>query len=462
MEKKIQNRLKVLNFQINPDNFSPQTSSFQFESNPTTHYQEFSNYKSNFSDVEEAPPDAILGLTTSFKKDNFPNKVNIGVGAFRDDEGKPYVLRCVKEMERRLLKEMENKPFSNDGNKEYSPQEGTNEFRKAAQRLIIGEENENVVTVQSISGTGALRLGVEFIKKFLPKDTAFYFPNPTWGNHQAICQLSGIPENQIRSYRYINNKDLSLDFNGLKEDLRKAPNGSVILLHVCAHNPTGVDPTEQQWMEIFEIMENKNLFPFFDNAYQGFASGDLEKDGFAVKYFFKNKKDFFCAQSFAKNLGLYGERIGAFHVNCSSPTIAKNVTSQLAIIIRGMYSSPPINGARIVTGILNDPILVKQWKEEMIYMSSRIKKMRMELYKELKNLNTPHPSGDPSKSGDWKHIINQIGMFSYTGLKPSQCEQMIKKYHIYMTKNGRISIAGLTTSNLKYVARAIHDCVINY
>lgn len=394
-----------------------------------------------FSSVTEAPPDPILGLNASFLADPSPNKLNLGVGAYRTEEGKPYILNCVRKAEEKILK--------GNYNKEYLPIDGLAEFNRQSAKLIFGDlVSPRIVTVQSLSGTGALRIGVSFIKNFMPEAT-LYISDPTWVNHFSIARESGVP---AKTYRYFNNKTNSLDFNGMCEDIKNAPTKSVILLHACAHNPTGADPTIEQWQILANIIQEKGHFPFFDCAYQGFASGDLDRDVAPIRLFVKQGLEVFCAQSYAKNFGLYSERIGAFHVVCLNEKLSAIVLSQLKIIIRAMYSSPPVHGALIVTTILSDPQLFSEWISEVNVMSDRIKLMRKMLFEKLCENKTP---------GDWTNIINQIGMFSFTGLSPEQCDILTKKYHIYLTKNGRISMPGLNTKSIPYLTEAIHDVVTN-
>jgi len=258
-------------------------------------------------------------------------------------------------------------------------------------------------------------------------------------------------------YRYFNSKTLGLDFEGMCTDLKSAPSGSVILLHACAHNPTGVDPTLQEWEKLRDIIKSKNHITFFDCAYQGFASGSLDQDAQSVRLFARDGMTLLISQSFAKNFGLYSERTGAFsivlgdgHHNNSINVVVDNVRSQLKTIIRPMYSNPPGHGAKIISKVLGDPQLYQEWQSHLKEMSGRIQEMRTKLYETLKNKKTP---------GDWSHIIHQIGMFSYTGLNETQVEKLTREYHIYMVKNGRISMAGLNSKNVTYFANAIHNVI---
>ena len=298
---------------------------------------------------------------------------------------------------------------------------------------------------QSISGTGALRVGGEFLARFHPGPRKIFLPTPTWGNHTPIFKDSRL---EVASYRYFDPKTNGLDFPGMIQDLQSAPVGSIVLLHACAHNPTGVDPTPNQWEEISSICSQRSLFPFFDMAYQGFASGDPEKDAQAVRTFVKDGHSLLLAQSYAKNFGLYGERVGAISAVCASPEEAQAVASQIKIVIRPMYSNPPIHGARLVSTILQSSDLSKEWALEVDHMAQRIISMR----KSLRNLlETRYRSSRP-----WNHITDQIGMFCFTGLKADQVEKLTKNHHIYLTKDGRISIAGITEANVDHLAASIH------
>jgi aspartate aminotransferase len=310
------------------------------------------------------------------------------------------------------------------------------------------------VSYQTISGTGAVHLGALFLARFYQKvykDVSIYVSNPTWANHHQIFSNVGLP---IQSYPYFQPQTRALDFSGLVSSLESAPDHSIVLLHACAHNPTGVDPTQEEWKKIAEIMKRKKQFPFFDTAYQGFASGDLAKDAWAISYFVEQGFELVIAQSYAKNFGLYGQRAGCFHYVASPGEDAKERTgrvgSQLAILQRSEISNPPAYGARIASLCLNDPILFKEWEDNLRTMSGRIIEMRTALRNKLEELKTP---------GEWNHITDQIGMFSFTGLNEAQVEKLKVESHIYMTKNGRISMAGLNTKNVEYVAEQIDKVV---
>ena len=311
--------------------------------------------------------------------------------------------------------------------------------------------DKRVTSMQTISGTGAVHLGGLFISRFYKPTPTIYLSNPTWANHNQIFSNVQLKTAQ---YPYFDKSTKGLDFKGMTKALKDAPERSVILLHACAHNPTGVDPTREQWKEIAEIMKAKKQFPFFDCAYQGFASGDLDQDAWAVRYFIQQGFELCIAQSFAKNFGLYGERAGCFHFVTSPGSDAQNtvkrIASQLAILQRSEISNPPAYGARIASTVLNDPALFKEWEQNLQEMSGRIKEMRTALRSKLEELKTP---------GTWNHITDQIGMFSFTGLTEQQVLKIRSDAHVYMTKNGRISMAGLNTGNVEYFARAVDKVV---
>ncbi|CAL2029918.1 unnamed protein product [Caenorhabditis brenneri] len=394
-----------------------------------------------FRNVPSAPADPILGVTEAFKKDVNPNKINLGVGAYRDNEGKPFVLRAVREAEQQIVDAKLDK--------EYSTITGVPEFSPLAAKLAFGEnskvlQDKRVFTTQSISGTGALRIGGQFVEKFIPSKT-LYYPTPTWANHLPVFRNSGLT---IQPYRYYDKSTLGFDVQGALDDISKMPEGSVILLHACAHNPTGVDPSKDQWKEISRVVKERKILPFFDMAYQGFASGDVDDDAFALRYFVEQGHNVLVAQSFAKNMGLYGERVGAFSIVCDSEEEVGRVGSQMKIIIRPMISMPPLHGARIASRILNDPKLKQSWLEDVKLMADRIKSMRTALKEGLKA---------EGSTRDWEHITNQIGMFCFTGINQEQVQKLIKEHSVYLTNDGRISISGINTGNVAYLAKALHS-----
>ncbi|XP_065920111.1 aspartate aminotransferase, cytoplasmic-like isoform X2 [Dysidea avara] len=398
-----------------------------------------------FGHVQAVPNDAIFNLKTLYESDTHPQKVDLGIGAYRTEDGTPWVLPVVRTVEAQM---------SSDEtlNHEYLAIDGLRSFTDAAARLLLGEDSVAITEnrycgVQTLSGTGALRLAFEFYLKHLGQ-RAVYISKPTWGNHRGVIGEVGFTD--IREYCYWNAEQKAVDIDGLLRDLKDAPEGSIVLLQACAHNPTGMDPTKEQWRLIADVVQERKLIPLFDSAYQGFASGDVDNDAYSVREFVKRGVELFTAQSFSKNFGLYNERTGSLCCVLSSTEMASVVRSQLKYLCRRLWSNPPNHGARIVATVLNNPALRADWLESLLIMSSRIKKARQELYQRLRTKGTP---------GTWEHIVTQIGMFSFSGLSVQQCEVLTNKYHIYLLKNGRISMCGLNSNNLDYVAAAIDDVV---
>jgi len=395
-----------------------------------------------WANVKMAPPDPILGVTDAFKRDNNPNKINLGVGAYRDDNGKPYVLESVKRAEHMLANE--------NLDKEYTQITGVQDFCDASVRLLLGSDshivkNKLYATSQSISGTGGLRVGAEFLKKFYPYEKVVFLPTPSWGNHSPIMTDSDF---KVKQYRYYKASTRGFDFEGCIEDINNMPEHAVILLQACAHNPTGVDPTPEQWREISKAVKRRNLLPFLDSAYQGFASGDTNKDAFAARLFAEEGHEYLISQSYSKNMGLYGERVGAISFIMQDKEDLQRVLSQLRVTIRRMYSNPPRHGAQIASKVLNTPELNSLWLGEVKGMADRIITMRKTLVENLRKEGSQH---------NWQHITDQIGMFCFTGLNEKQVERLIKEHSVYLTKDGRISIAGVSSKNNAYLAHAIHE-----
>jgi aspartate aminotransferase len=391
-----------------------------------------------WNDVPMGPPDAILGIAQAFRQCQDPRKVNICVGAYRDDNGQPYVLPSVRAAEKKLWEDMENK--------EYLPIEGDKDYLMCAMRFAYGKDMDienHVAAVQTLSGTGACSIGGHFLKQFWP-DRAVYVPDPTWGNHIAIFRQCGL---EVRKYRYYDRTNNKLDLEGMVQDLSRAEDGSIIVLHACAHNPTGCDPSLEEWKELISVISNKSHVAFFDAAYLGFASGNAEADAQPFRYAVSQHVPILLAQSFAKNFGLYGERVGALSVVCGSSAQKDRILSELRCIIRAMYSSPPRHGSSIVKTVLSDPMLTELYYDECKGMAVRIKEMRAKLVKALEAAGSIH---------DWSHVTKQIGMFAFTGMSSATCKRLTEEFSIFLTTNGRISMAGLNDSNLAYVARAIH------
>mmetsp|Transcript_21491 Transcript_21491/g.47204 ORF Transcript_21491/g.47204 Transcript_21491/m.47204 type:complete len:409 (+) Transcript_21491:58-1284(+) len=399
-----------------------------------------------FPHIQEAPEDPILGTALAFKRDTNPKKVNLGVGAYRDNAGAPKVFDVIRKVEQQHATDAK-------AVKEYAPIDGDARLAALTQKLAFGSgsaavKEGRVASSQVLSGTGGLRVAGEFIKEHLPAAAhTIYVSDPTWGNHPAIFQKSGLT---VKKYPYWNGATKSLDFAAMMSTLEGAADGASVLLHAVAHNPTGMDPTKEQWGAILALAQKKKFVVLLDNAYQGFASGDLDEDAYSMRLFEAAGMEFILCQSFAKNMGLYGERVGMIHVVSATADDAKRVLSQLKLVIRPMYSSPPIHGAELVIRTLAEEGNAKEWAAELKTTAERILKMRKMLRDGLVAKGTP---------GTWDHITQQIGMFSFTGLTPDQCTTLIKEYSIYLLKSGRISLAGLNDGNIQYVIDAMDAAV---
>ncbi|KAK2144080.1 hypothetical protein LSH36_788g03001 [Paralvinella palmiformis] len=396
-----------------------------------------------FNNVDLAPAIEVFQLTARYREDTDPHKVNLGVGAYRTDEGQPWVLPVVRNVEAM-------KAADQTLNHEYLPIVGKPDYRKAGVELLLGKASPAVTqnrvdAIQALGGTGALRIGFDFLKNRLGMDV-IYISKPTWGNHRGIAKSLGY--SKIVEYHYWNEEKMCLNFDGFKADLESAPPKSVIVLHACAHNPTGVDPTHEQWEQLAEIMKRKQLFPLFDCAYQGFATGDLDNDAWPVRRFVELGFEMFAAQSFSKNFGLYNERVGNLIFISSSSSSIPMIRSQMEIIVRTTWSNPPSHGCHIVATVLNNPSLRDEWETNLKTMANRILQMRQLLFDKLKVLGHR-----------WQHVIDQKGMFSYTGLNKQQCDFLVNRKHIYLLGSGRVNMCGLTTKNMDYVAQAIHEAL---
>jgi aspartate aminotransferase len=421
--------------------------------------QKISELSSLFDGIDVAPSDPIIEILDLYSKCPNPEKVNLTIGAYRNEKLQPIVFNSVKIAEEEILKEN----FS----REYLPFLGDQEFNSLTQTTLFDLNNpkikqnkklnvidsKRIVTVQSISGSGSLRLGAEFLSKFIHKKV--YIPHLTWTNHFLIFEKSGM---ETIKYPYFNSENKELDFENLKNFLlNSTEENSVVLLHVCGHNPTGVDPNESQWRDICEIMKQKNLFPFFDLAYQGYISGDLYADIYPIYIFLENDFEMFISQSFSKSMNLYGERAGSLHVIINpSETLdenIKNIKIHFTQIAKGIYLVPVGHGSRIIKRVLGKEHLRKMWENELKECVHRLNYVRSKLYEELKRIET---------KGTWEHVINQKGMFSYTGLNENQCCVLIEKHNIFLSKSGRISLSGLNDDNIQIVALAIKDAVENY
>jgi aromatic-amino-acid transaminase len=393
---------------------------------------------SPFSDVSLAPADPILGLTEAFVADKNPNKVNLGVGVYQDGSGKVPVLSVVREAERRW--------YEKEDSKAYLPIDGLVSYRQQVQNLLFGRDSAlvkdgRVVTAQALGGTGALKLGADFLKRFLPQ-SELYISKPSWENHRALFEAAGFT---VKEYSYYDPTTHGLDFEGMRTSLGRLPENAIVVLHACCHNPTGVDLTAAQWQEIVGIVKARSLVPFIDFAYQGFGDG-LEEDAVAVRTFAAAGMPFLIASSFSKSFSLYRERVGAVCFVTKDADEAKRVTSQLKRVVRTNYSNPSSHGGQIVAMVLGDPELAARWEVELAEMRTRIQSMRKLFVQKL---------GERGIKRDFSFIANQKGMFSYSGLELEAVRRLRSDFGIYIVDSGRICVAAMNEKNIGPVADAI-------
>jgi aromatic-amino-acid transaminase len=391
-----------------------------------------------FTAVEMAPRDPILGLNEQFNADTNPHKVNLGVGVYYDDNGKLPLLECVQAAEKQMMEAPKARG--------YLPIDGIAAYDSAVKNLVFGAESEpvksgRVATVQALGGTGGLKVGADFIRKLNPKAKVL-ISDPSWENHRALFSQAGFT---VESYPYYNAARRGIDFDGMLTALNVAPEGTVVVLHACCHNPTGYDITAAQWDQVIAAVKARKLVPFLDMAYQGFGYG-ITEDGAVIGKFVASGQNFFVSTSFSKSFSLYGERVGALSVLCQDKEEAGRVMSQLKIVIRTNYSNPPTHGGQIVAMVLNTPELRAVWEKELGEMRLRIKQMRIALVEKLKAAGVKQ---------DMSFITQQIGMFSYSGLTKDQMVRLRNEFGVYGTDTGRMCVAALNSKNIDHVCASI-------
>jgi len=391
-----------------------------------------------FAAVAMAPRDPILGLNEQFNADPNPNKVNLGVGVYYDDNGKLPLLACVAAAEAQMLAAPKARG--------YLPIDGIAAYDQAVQALVFGADSavvkdKRVATVQALGGTGGLKVGADFLKKLNPSAKVL-ISDPSWENHRALFTNAGFP---VETYPYYDAANRGINVEGMLGALKAAPAGTIVVLHACCHNPTGYDLTPAQWEQVVQAVKAAGLVPFLDMAYQGFGEG-IAEDGAVVRQFLAAGLDFFVSTSFSKSFSLYGERVGALSVVCSSAEETVKVLSQLKIVIRTNYSNPPTHGAQVVATVLSTPALRAQWEEELAGMRVRIRQMREALVLELKAAGITE---------DLSFVTRQKGMFSYSGLNAEQMQRLRSEFGVYGVDSGRICVAALNSKNIKAVAAAI-------
>lgn len=395
-----------------------------------------------FESIQPAPADPILGLTEAFRADSNPAKINLGVGVYQDSSGKTPALACVTKASERLARE--------GASSSYLPIPGLAEYTAAVQHLAFGDDHEAItssraVTAQTPGGTGALRVVGDFLAHNLP-GTTLWITDPTWANHPNIFTAAGV---SLSKFPYFDKATNSLALADMLEAIGKIPAGDALLLHGCCHNPTGADPTPEQWEQIAEAVYAQKLLPVLDFAYQGFGDG-IDQDAAGLRAMARSGKEMIVCSSFSKNFGLYCERVGAATFLCANAERAKVVGSQVKRTIRANYSNPPAYGARLVATVLGDSDLTHQWHIELTAMRDRINGMRSLLVDKLKEKGVP---------GDFSFIARQRGMFSFSGLTKDHVHTLRERYSIYIVDSGRINVAGITESNVDRLTEAIAEVV---
>jgi aromatic-amino-acid transaminase len=391
-----------------------------------------------FTAVEMAPRDPILGLNEQFNADANPHKVNLGVGVYYDDNGKLPLLQCVQVAEKQMMEAPKARG--------YLPIDGIAAYDAAVKSLVFGAESEpvkagRVATVQALGGTGGLKIGADFLRKLKP-GAKVLISDPSWENHRALFSQAGFT---VESYPYYDAGTRGINFAGMLNALNAAPEGTIVVLHACCHNPTGYDISGAQWDQVVDAVKTRKLVPFLDMAYQGFGQG-ITEDGAVIGKFVASGQDFFVSTSFSKSFSLYGERVGALSVLCHDKEEAGRVLSQLKIMIRTNYSNPPIHGGQVVAMVLNTPELRALWEKELGEMRLRIKQMRVALVEKLKAAGVKQ---------DMSFITQQVGMFSYSGLTKDQMVRLRNEFGVYGTDTGRMCVAALNSQNIEYVCDAI-------
>lgn len=393
---------------------------------------------SPFSSAALAPKDPIFGINEQFAADTRENKVNMSIGMYMDENGKVPLLQCVRAVEKMLAEAPKARA--------YLPIDGLRAYDQNVQKLVFGADSDavkagRIATVQALGGTGAIKVGADLLHKLMP-GARVLVSDPTWGNHRGIFAQAGF---QVGTYRYYNATRRALDFDGMLADLRAAPEGSIVILHACCHNPTGYDLNAAQWAQVIAVAKERRLTTFLDIAYQGFADG-ITEDGAVIAQFIAAGVNVLVSNSFSKNFSLYGERVGALSVVCTDKEEAGRVLSQLKLVVRANYSNPPTHGAAIVAQVLADPKLRAQWEGELAAMRQRIKAMRQQLAAGLKAAGVKQ---------DMSFITTQVGMFSYSGLSKEQMERLRKEHAVYGLDSGRLCVAALNPHNIAHVCKSI-------
>ena len=390
-----------------------------------------------FSAIDMAPRDPILGITEAFNADTNPEKINLGVGVYYDDNGKVPLLQCVQKAEAKLMEQ--------PAPRTYLPIDGLAAYDKAVQELVFGADSaviqeKRAITVQALGGTGALKIGADFLKRFVP-GADVYISDPSWENHRALFESAGFA---VNNYTYYDPSTRGVNFAGMLEALKAMPKGSIVVLHACCHNPTGADLDQDQWGQVIDAVRENGLVPFLDMAYQGFANG-IAEDGAVVRRFAATGMPLLVSNSFSKSFSLYGERVGALSIVATSFDEAARVMSQVKRVVRTNYSNPPTHGGKVVATVLSSPELRQLWEDELAAMRVRIREMRGAMVEKLKARAPGH---------DFEFVRQQVGMFSYSGLTKEQVGKL-REQSIYAVDTGRICVAALNSKNIDRVVDAV-------
>lgn len=389
-----------------------------------------------FEKLEMAPADPILGLTEAFNKDPNPNKINLGVGVYKDEAGNTPIMNSVRKAEKVLVE--------TEKTKNYLPISGAPAYGKVVQELVFGKDSKVfAATAHTPGGTGALRVAGEFLKKFKP-NSKLWVSDPTWPNHNGVFAAAGFT---VGKYTYYNPQTRSLDFAGMLAAINAMAAGDIIVLHACCHNPSGIDPTTEQWKQVAAAIAQKELFPLVDFAYQGLGRG-LNEDAEGVRILAASVSEMVVCSSFSKNFGLYNERVGAITIKCATQDVTDKAFSHLKTTVRVIYSNPPSHGGAVVTTIMANPDLRKEWESEVADIRGRIKEMRELFVRTLK---------DKGVKQDFSFLTTQYGMFSFSGLSDAQVKTLKEKYGIYIVGGGRMNVAGMTKTNMQPLCNAIAE-----
>ncbi|KAG2735529.1 hypothetical protein G9P44_001743 [Scheffersomyces stipitis] len=395
---------------------------------------------SKFNQLVREEPDPIVKTMSLYAQDPSPNKVDVSIGVYKSESGGPYLFPCVAEAKKILA--------ANDPGHNYTNMQGIPEFLEGARRAAFGEKYASegkLASLQTISGTGALHMAFLFLRE--AGYTNYYLGVPSWSNYVSMVEHVG---GKVTTFNHYREDTKDVDFDSVVAALESAPADSVFIFQTCCHNPTGADYTQEQWTKIAELVKQRSIIPLLDTAYQGFSSGDKEKDAWAIRHFYELGIEFVVSQSFSKNLGLYGERVGAMHAVVQDKEFVPNAQSTLVALFRSECSFAPAFGARVASIVFQSPELQKVWREDVANITKRLKSVRQKVLERLTKLQTP---------GTWDNVIKQEGLFWYSGLTPAQNDRLISKHSVYSTSIGRVNIAGLSDANINYFCDAVDEVV---